>query len=171
VRILQRGGFDVSREMLQVWITGSKGFVGRRLVERWRAEHWAVSEWIGQAGTTSPIGMTSRRWHRLRWPFIWQRARLYPVRTPTAGVLPGQCLGDTQRPGIVPAASGRMVFVSAYVYGAPQYLPVDERHPVQPPSYTQSKLSEKSSAGPTIGTSGCRQPFSASSTSTVPTRR
>lgn len=34
-----------------------------------------------------------------------------------------------------------MIFISTFVYGAPQYLPVDEEHPVSPNNpYSQSKL-------------------------------
>lgn len=36
---------------------------------------------------------------------------------------------------------GKMVYVSTFVYGAPQYLPVDEAHPTAPNNpYSQSKL-------------------------------
>jgi len=36
---------------------------------------------------------------------------------------------------------GRIIFPSTYVYGQPQYLPVDERHPVAPSTiYAESKL-------------------------------
>lgn len=37
-------------------------------------------------------------------------------------------------------ADARMVYVSAYVYGLPQYLPIDEKHPVRPNNpYAHSK--------------------------------
>jgi UDP-glucose 4-epimerase len=36
---------------------------------------------------------------------------------------------------------GKMVYVSTFVYGVPQYLPVDEKHPTAPNNpYSQSKL-------------------------------
>jgi len=140
--ILQRGGFDVSREMLQVWITGSKGFVGRRLVERWRAEHWAVSEWDRTGGhdvtdwndvkAVAPFEVAVHLAARTFIPGSYADPREY-YRVNVLGTLNALELCRLHR--------ARMVFVSAYVYGAPQYLPVDERHPVQATNpYTQSKL-------------------------------
>jgi len=128
--------------MPRAWITGRNGFVGRRLVPRLLAERWTlvgaerteqpdIADWDA-VKTVPPFDVVVHLAARTFVPGSLTDPREY-YRVNTGGTLNVLELCRLRR--------ARLVYISAYVYGAPQYLPVDERHPVQATNpYTQSKL-------------------------------
>lgn len=128
--------------MNRVWITGSHGFIGRRLVARACSEPWS----LGEAGGSKTTDITD--WSRL------QSVPPFDVAIHLAGrtFVPGSFAdpreyyrvnvqGTLNVLELCRQHKARLVFISAYCYGVPQYLPIDEQHPARATNpYTQSKL-------------------------------
>jgi UDP-glucose 4-epimerase len=125
-----------------VLVTGSDGFVGRALIRRLRRDGYPLTEFDLARGSDIT------RWEQVRHtePFdvaVHLAARTFVpdsfraphefFRTNVTGTL--NLLELARRRG------ARVVYASAYVYGRPRYLPIDEAHPVQALNpYTASKL-------------------------------
>jgi nucleoside-diphosphate-sugar epimerase len=126
-----------------ILVTGSTGFVGRHLVPRLRESGFTVHEFSTSLGQdildvrsfdsyfdkqiTHVIHLAGITYV----PDSWQNPELF-YRVNTLGT---QHLLDFCR-----AADARLIFVSAYLYGVPRYLPIDEQHPATPNNpYAHSK--------------------------------
>ena len=129
----------------RILVTGSSGFIGKNLVEE--------SKRLGAevVTLTDPEGrkIDVRDWQKIKdienidmvyhlaaktyVPFSFKNPReTYGVNV--LGTL--NVLELCRLRGVA-----KMVFVSSYVYGQPQYLPIDEKHPVQPTNpYMRSKV-------------------------------
>ena len=128
--------------MPRAWITGGNGFVGRRLVARLQAEHCPlvaadqsdrpdITDWDALK-KVGPFEVAVHLAARTFVPGSYTDPREY-YRVNVGGTLNVLELCRLNR--------ARLVYISAYIYGTPQYLPVDERHPAQATNpYTQSKL-------------------------------
>lgn len=125
-----------------VVVTGSDGFVGRYLVKQLKdreakvvpfdiAEGRDITRWSDFSGLTK-ADIVFHLAARTFVPTSQENPRLtYEVNlTGTANVLE-----------MCRVTGARMIFASSYVYGNPQYLPTDEKHPVNPTNtYARSKV-------------------------------
>jgi nucleoside-diphosphate-sugar epimerase len=125
-------------------VTGSSGFVGKHLVHILQSKGISVLE---ISRTTSSIDVTD-----------WEQVQTIPVQDVLfhlAGVTNVQESFERPRDVYYTNCIGtlnmlewcrineieRVVYASTFVYGVPEYLPVDEMHPVAPNNpYSQSKL-------------------------------
>lgn len=129
----------------RILVTGSSGFVGSHLVEELKKKDVEV------VTLTDPEGhrIDVRDWKKIKKidgidmvyhlaaktyvPFSFENSReTYEVNVlGTLNILELCRLRDVEK----------IVFVSSYVYGQPRYLPIDEKHPVQPTNpYMRSKV-------------------------------
>jgi len=130
-----------------ILVTGSEGFVGRRLVHALKSQGSSVIE----LDVKNRVDLTN--WEQLQdhlknvttvdviihlaavvfIPFSFENPRL----TYTTNILGTAHMLELARL----KHAKRFVFASSYVYGPPQYLPVDEKHPVKAVSpYHRSKI-------------------------------
>lgn len=125
-------------------VTGSSGFIGKYLVDALRGSNIDVFE-ISRA--TSSIDVTN--WNQVKkipaQDILFHLAGL--INIPQAFVNPRDvyftnCVGTLNMLEWCRIHDvKKMVYVSTFVYGVPQYLPVDEKHPTAPNNpYSQSKL-------------------------------
>ena len=130
--------------MPKILVTGHTGFVGRALHEALKAEGHEVlgaSRSTGQdislpgALETGAYDSARHVYHvagRTFVPASWED----PASFYQANALGTQHVLDFCRKRSLP-----LTFVSAYIYGPPQYLPVDEAHPLAPNNpYAHSKF-------------------------------
>lgn len=129
----------------RILVTGSSGFVGRNLVEELKGHNVEVVTLTDSEGHRSDI----RDWQTVKEienidivyhlaaktyvPFSFENPReVYEVNLlGTLNILELCRLREVEK----------MVFVSSYVYGQPRYLPINEKHPVQPTNpYMRSKV-------------------------------
>lgn len=125
-------------------VTGSSGFIGKHLVHALKSSGIDVFE---ISRTTSSIDVTN-----------WEQVQKMPVQDVVfhlAGITNIQEAFAQPRDVYFTNYVGtlnmlewcrihnieKIVYVSTFVYGVPQYLPVDEKHPTTPNNpYSQSKL-------------------------------
>ena len=133
----------------RILVTGSSGFVGKNLVEELKRQDAEVSTLTDRSGRRIDIRdqqRVVRIINKIRnidivyhlaaitsVPFSFENPReTYDVNVlGTLNILElcRSCNAD------------KMVFASSYVYGQPQYLPIDEKHPLQPTNpYARSKI-------------------------------
>lgn len=129
----------------RILVTGSNGFVGRNLVKELKRYTMDVVDLTYPNGNRIDIG----DWKRIKEmedihmvyhlaaitqvPFSFENPReMYTVNVlGTLNILELCRLHDIEK----------IVFASSYVYGPPRYLPIDEKHPVQPTNpYARSKV-------------------------------
>lgn len=134
---------DKSEKEESVLVTGASGFIGRHLVERLVKEGKTVHSFSrSQCGDICdehsfksflPQGITTV-YHLAAESFIPESfkdpARFYRVNF----------MGTQNTLEFCRRSGARMIFISTYIYGQPQYLPVNESHPIQPTNpYSHSK--------------------------------
>jgi nucleoside-diphosphate-sugar epimerase len=131
---------DTTRSLL---VTGATGFVGRPLVHRLEQQGFYVYPFARSLGNdirrqeafSAFQGMgIDTIFHLAGRTFVpesWNNPEdFYAVNT----------LGTQHALEFCRQERVRMIYVSAYVYGVPQYLPIDEKHPVAPNNpYAHSK--------------------------------
>lgn len=132
---------------LNILVTGSEGFVGRRLVRILKSQDTSVIEldikngvdltnWDQLSNSVKNISSLDVIVHLAALvfiPFSFKNPRL----TYITNVLGTVNMSELARVKNVK----RFVFASSYVYGSPQYLPIDENHPLQAMSpYNRSKI-------------------------------
>ena len=133
-----------SMESNSVAVTGSSGFIGSHLVNALRERGCNI---LGISRSTNSIDVTD-----------WEQVKKIPVQDVLfhlAGITNIQEAFTQPRNVYFTNYVGtlnmlewcrihdieKMVYVSTFVYGVPQYLPVDEMHPTAPNNpYSQSKL-------------------------------
>ncbi len=122
-----------------VLVTGSEGFVGRHVVTALRTSGYTVFEFDRRDGDIATAELAYDRLDhiihlasRVYVPLSWETP--YPFyHTNVLGTI--NVLELCRRTGC------RLTYISSYIYGTPQYLPVDENHPVDPASpYNHSKF-------------------------------
>jgi nucleoside-diphosphate-sugar epimerase len=125
----------------RVLVTGSDGFIGKRLAKRLKDTGVEVQELDKSKGqditsmkTLEGIGNTGVVFHLAGVTFVpysWEHPR-ETYETNLKGTLNVLEYCRTH--------SAKLVFPSTYVYGRPKYLPIDEKHPVAPSTpYSWSK--------------------------------
>ena len=128
--------------MTNVAVTGSSGFVGAHLVEKLKSLNINVIEIDEKTG----IDITD--WHQLEplknFNIIFHlAAKTYVPQSfeHPRDFFHTNIVGTLNILELCRINKSKMVFVSSYVYGQPQYLPIDERHPVSASNpYSQSKI-------------------------------
>jgi nucleoside-diphosphate-sugar epimerase len=122
-----------------VLVTGSNGFVGSKLVEFLKKKEFVVKEFDQGIGDISDyqfsfddLGHVFHLASQTYVPASWDRPLDF-YRT--------NVLGTTNVLELCRRQNCSITYVSSYVYGTPEYLPVDEKHPIHPASpYNHSKL-------------------------------
>jgi nucleoside-diphosphate-sugar epimerase len=125
--------------MKRVLVTGADGFLGRRLCKRLAQDGYDV---LGYSISDGDISIESLHFEDVDWVFhlaaltyvpeSWENPALY-YRVNVIGTENVLELCRRNKCG--------MTFISTYVYGPPQYNPIDEKHPVVPNSpYNHSKV-------------------------------
>lgn len=133
-------------DRLKVLVTGSKGFIGKHLCSRIKESESLV---LGKANKYEmKLDVMSKRTlqevesginvviHLAAKSSVVESFRM-PYETYHTNIIGTLNLLELARLRNIQ----KFIFVSTYVYGQPEYLPVDEKHPVNPHSpYNQSKL-------------------------------
>lgn len=122
-----------------ILVTGSNGFVGRRLVQTLKEKGFSVLEFDQADGdianhnlSFTEVGHVFHLASQTYVPASWEKTFDF-YRTNVMGTVN---ILELCRKHTCP-----LTYISSYVYGAPKYLPVDELHPIQPASpYNHSKL-------------------------------
>lgn len=123
----------------RVLVTGSEGFIGKRLVKFLRGEGYVVEEFDRHVGDISTY-----RFHYEQLDHIIHLASL--IFVPASWKDPKSfyqtnVIGTVNVLEMCRELKCPLTYISSYVYGPPEYLPVDEKHPVGPASpYNHSKL-------------------------------
>jgi len=123
----------------RVLVTGSDGFIGRRLVKSLRNDGYIVEEFDRHIGDISTYEFNYEELDHIVHlasmifvPASWDDTKSF-YQTNVIGTIN---LLELCRKMNCP-----LTYISSYVYGTPQYLPVDESHPINPLSpYNHSKL-------------------------------
>jgi nucleoside-diphosphate-sugar epimerase len=123
----------------EILVTGSDGFIGKKLVQSLQSSGHTVHQFDRLQGDISSyqfdfhhldhiIHLASMVYVPASWedPYAFYKTNL---------------LGTVNMLELCRRLHCRLIYISSYVYGIPQYLPVDEKHPVHPASpYNHSKL-------------------------------
>lgn len=128
--------------MSRIAITGSSGFIGKHLVAVLKKAGFDVLEIdiltgydLAKPGSLDSIPAVDQIVHlaaRSFVPLSFENPLLY-YQENYLGTLHVLEAARKQR--------AKLIFFSSYIYGNPQYLPIDERHPIAPHNpYAQSKL-------------------------------
>jgi nucleoside-diphosphate-sugar epimerase len=134
---------------MRVLVTGSSGFIGRHLVDKLENEDLEI---IATPLRSEGFDITNRQ-DVLNLPAADLVIHLAAIANvpdswdPTKGIelWNTNTVGTLNILGFCEKHSARLVFPSSYLYGNPQYLPVDENHPVSTPNpYAVSKLAAES---------------------------
>jgi len=123
----------------RILVTGSNGFIGKRLVSSLRKNGFTVEEFDLQAGDISSYTFNFDHLDHIVHlaslvfvPASWENPSAF-YKT--------NVLGTINVLELCRKLKCSLTYLSSYVYGSPQYLPVDEKHPIQPASpYNHSKL-------------------------------
>jgi UDP-glucose 4-epimerase len=122
-----------------ILVTGSKGFIGRHLVEALTEKGFLVYEFDRENGDVTTYNFDFPQLDHIVHlaslifiPASWKDPKSF-YQTNVMGV--ANILETCRK------YNCSLTYISSYVYGDPKYLPVDEKHPVHPSSpYNHSKL-------------------------------
>ena len=125
-----------------VLVTGSSGFVGRHLVKKLKE--------MGGSVTCFDIanGRDVTKWSDIRnvkntdIVFHLAAATFVPLsQKDPRRIYEANVIGTLNALEICRLKGSKMIFASSYVYGNPEYIPIDEKHPVKPMNpYARSKV-------------------------------
>ena len=126
-------------EKKYILVTGSSGFIGKHLVKSLREQDYIVYEFDHDQGDIADFKLQFTKLDHIVHlaslifiPASWEDPQSF-YRTNVMGVV--NVLETCRRYNCA------LTYISSYVYGTPKYLPVDEKHPVNPSSpYNHSKL-------------------------------
>jgi nucleoside-diphosphate-sugar epimerase len=129
--------------MSTILVTGAAGFIGRKLVARLSSEGHSVVEFdVAQGDVTSVEDL--ERFAGLEIDHVFHLAGKTFVpdswKNPF-GFYQVNVMGTTNILEFCRKTGARLTYISSYLYGEPDYLPVDELHPVKSYNpYSQSKI-------------------------------
>jgi len=123
----------------RILVTGSSGFIGKQLVNTLKSQGCIVYEFDRHIGDISSYHFNfdslDHIVHLASMIFVpasWEKPVAF-YQTNVIGTI--NILELCRKMGCA------LTYISSYVYGTPQYLPVDENHPINPASpYNHSKL-------------------------------
>lgn len=129
----------------RILLTGSEGFVGKNLAQELRRQGAKVLTLIDRDGQRIDI----RDWQKIRE--IRNLDMVYHLAATTGIPFSFENPRETYEVNVLGTLNilelcrlrsiKKVVFASAYVYGNPQYLPIDEKHPLRPANpYAMSKV-------------------------------
>ena len=129
----------------RILVTGSSGFVGRNLVEELKRHNVEVVTLTDLKAKRVDI----RDWKKIKE--IMDIDIVYHLAAITSVPFSFENPGETYDVNVLGTLNilelcrscnaDKIVFASSYVYGQPQYLPIDEKHPLQPTNpYARSKI-------------------------------
>ena len=129
----------------RILLTGSDGFVGRNLGQELRRQGAKVLTLVDRNGQMIDI----RDWQKIRE--IRNLDIIYHLAATTSIPFCSENPRETYEVNVLGTLNilevcrlrsiKKVVFASAYVYGQPQYLPIDEKHPLRPANpYSRSKV-------------------------------
>lgn len=124
--------------MAKILITGSNGFIGKELVKRFKKDEYItdiinseridfknLDQVLKLESVEIVIHLGSKTKKNLEWQEYYENNVLG-----TLNILK-YCVKKKIK---------KIIFLSSYVYGNPKYLPIDEKHPINPHNkYTKSK--------------------------------
>lgn len=118
--------------MIDAIVTGAAGFIGRALCQRLQSDGMSL---LGPARSHGDVA-DSRTWDALppAKTVIHLAGRSYVPDswTDSASFLQTNVLGTENALAYCRRHGARMVYISAYLYGIPETLPMAESHPVKP---------------------------------------
>lgn len=118
--------------MIDVIVTGASGFIGRALCQRLRANGVSLLALGRGDGDVADVGT----WESLPAAkvVIHLAGRSYVPDSwkDSAAFLHSNVLGTENALAYCRRHGSRMVYISAYIYGIPETLPIAESHPVKP---------------------------------------
>jgi nucleoside-diphosphate-sugar epimerase len=125
--------------MSKILVTGSNGFIGKSLVQKLKQLDHSVIEFSGDILEDESY----RKLHKEDITHCFHLAARSFVpnswKSP-ADFMEVNVLGTAKVLEFCKTKNISMTFASSYLYGAPNYLPIDEKHPVQTPNpYALSK--------------------------------
>lgn len=137
-------------DKITIVVTGSSGFVGSTLVKFLKRQNYQIVE----LDITNGFDITSwKEVNRIRKIDLIMHLAA-SVYIPDSYISPREfyynnMISTLNMLELCKREYAKMIYVSSYVYGKPQYLPIDEKHPVQALNpYAQSKIiSEQLCAG------------------------
>ena len=123
----------------KVLVTGSNGFIGTSLIKRLIGSSYEVITFDQENGdiaidrlSFTGVDHVFHLASKVYVPASWEN---------TFDFYQTNVMGTTNVLELCRANNCALTYISSYVYGTPQYLPVDEKHPVFPASpYNHSKL-------------------------------
>jgi nucleoside-diphosphate-sugar epimerase len=143
--IREQRRYDTLTYKVHVVVTGAAGLVGRRVVEALSVQSgWRITQvgrrqehdvtrpqwWRSVPGLNAGADVVLHLAGRTFVPDSWKQPAAFYDNVSMAV----QALEFCRETG------ARLVYVSAYLYGRPEYLPIDESHPVTPDNpYAHSK--------------------------------
>jgi UDP-glucose 4-epimerase len=127
---------------MNIVVTGSAGFVGKTLVAKLKQQEYRVIE------IDFNTGYDITQWKSVSSVKDFQVLIHLAARTfvPDSYTLPREfyhdnIIGTLNALELCRFHQAKMIFASSYVYGKPEYLPIDEQHPVRAHNpYAQSKI-------------------------------
>lgn len=129
---------DVTKKK-RILVTGSRGFIGKRLINTLLSQGFIVEEFDLHIGDISTYKFNfdslDHIVHLASMIFVpasWEK----PLAFYQTNVI-----GTINILELCRKMNCSLTYISSYIYGTPQYLPVDENHPINPASpYNHSKL-------------------------------
>jgi nucleoside-diphosphate-sugar epimerase len=128
--------------MKKVLVTGSSGFIGRHLVAKLIELKYQVLESSGSASANLCImGQVNKLPQADIIVHMAARSFIPDSFKDPQGFYSNNLISTLNILEKARKDGSKLIYLSTYVYGVPQYLPIDELHPVNPLNpYTQSKV-------------------------------
>jgi len=127
-----------------ILVTGSEGFIGRHLVKALKSRGASIYRVDKRIGIDVSKSSFVKKFANKKIGIIFHLGML--IRLPKNGnnediIYENNIKGMINILKLCRLTGAKLVFISSYVYGKPEYLPIDELHPVKPHNvYAKSKL-------------------------------